>query len=355
MNIRVQFIPESGEKPLALAHTIKLHHWGKLIEAPEPEPASADRAPASAVPTQAGNSTPAATSEAGPSGSSAQTPAPAAAAVGTSAQGSNTAEAAVKTEAAAVTTPAPASDNVADAASGTKALTDVEKDPPDDASGTIVVGSSTAPDPAAAPLDSASTPLESTVIATQPTGTAVPISVAAMYPVHSWQYDELVFSDPTSTFLEIMNRSPPTRLPPRNRRARDQREEHEARSGKGTGSGSAKRHQKGRISAVASGSGSGAGARSREGTATPAADNDPAKEGGLAAFHVGIPGEPGSADVPLEFSQEMEKGEYNRLAEARVRIIEEMDKWRERLIAQEKELARMKEDMKSQAQAQAAL
>jgi YEATS domain-containing protein 4 len=35
------------------------------------------------------------------------------------------------------------------------------------------------------------------------------------------------------------------------------------------------------------------------------------------------------------------------LNEARIRIIEEMDKWRENLIAQEKELAKVKDEMKA--------
>jgi YEATS domain-containing protein 4 len=43
---------------------------------------------------------------------------------------------------------------------------------------------------------------------------------------------------------------------------------------------------------------------------------------------VGIPGELGSADVPLEYSLAMEKGEWNKLDDVRVKIVEQMDRWR---------------------------
>jgi YEATS domain-containing protein 4 len=189
---------------------------------------------------------------------------------------------------------------------------------------------SNTPDPnSAAPADSGTpaSPLEASVIVAQPQ----PISIAQKYPVHSWQYDELVFTDPTTTFLELMNAHPPTALPPKNRRARDQREGHDSREG-------GKKGKKARQSA-------GPGSAIKGLMSGNMASGE--KEKGLAAIPpVGIPGEPGSADVPLEFSQEMEKGEWNRLNEARVRIVEEMDSWRERLIAQEKELARLKEEMK---------
>jgi YEATS domain-containing protein 4 len=43
---------------------------------------------------------------------------------------------------------------------------------------------------------------------------------------------------------------------------------------------------------------------------------------------VGVPGELGSADVPLEYALDMEKAEQVRLTEIRVRIVEQMDRWR---------------------------
>jgi YEATS domain-containing protein 4 len=36
-------------------------------------------------------------------------------------------------------------------------------------------------------------------------------------PVHSWQYEEVVFVEPTETFYTILLTNPPTPLPPRNR------------------------------------------------------------------------------------------------------------------------------------------
>lgn len=37
-------------------------------------------------------------------------------------------------------------------------------------------------------------------------------------PVHSWQYDEIVFNDPFQTFLNILTNHPPTQLPKVKRR-----------------------------------------------------------------------------------------------------------------------------------------
>ena len=299
VTIRVQFVPESGEKPMTLAHPIKLHHWGPPIEAPPPVTTSD-----TAVGEGAGDGTGVGT------GSAVPTPAGTPAAVPTTSgnvkeegQGEDVKMEAKIEDSANTSTPAPAP-----------------------------VDPATSNNPTSVPAlatesENPASPLEPSVIVVQPQ----PISIAQKYPVHSWQYDEVVFTDPTVTFMELMNAHPPTALPPKNRRARDQREEHEVRDGnkkgkkarQSVGPGSA---VKGLMSGImASGE----------------------KEKGLAAIPpVGIPGEPGSADVPLEFSQEMEKGEWNRLNEARVRIVEEMDSWRERLIAQEKELARLKEEMK---------
>lgn len=261
VTIRVQFVPESGEKPMTLSHPIKLHHWGPPVEAPPPPPPAP----------------PEESEEAGPS--VAPTPTPAPETPITPIQ-SITVESATDTSTPAIET------------------------------GDVDMEATSAPTPATTTEATEPPPTENIVAA--PT----PISIAAKYPVHSWQYDELVFSDPPSNFLTLMNEHAPIPLPPKNRRARDQREERDVRKGK-----------KGQKAAVA---------------------ETPAQSGtGLSAIVVGILGEPGSADVPLEFSQEMERGEWNRLNEARIRIIEEMDKWRETLIAQEKELAKVKDEMKA--------
>jgi YEATS domain-containing protein 4 len=156
-----------------------------------------------------------------------------------------------------------------------------------------------------------STPAPSpSIVAVQPgmpetTTQFQPLSIATKLPVHSWQYDEIVFNDPPAAFLEILNEHPPTPLPAKFRRPRDQREKEE---------GSKKK--KGRPSAIRG--------DSRAQTQEPGAAGTPAPAGPV----VGIPGESGSADVPLEFAKEMETGEFNRLTDARLTIIDQMDKWR---------------------------
>ncbi|TXT05951.1 hypothetical protein VHUM_03712 [Vanrija humicola] len=162
----------------------------------------------------------------------------------------------------------------------------------------------------------AATPADASVSATPAAGEVefapLPVlpTIASSYPVHAWQYDELVFSDPQTNFLNLLNEHPPTPLPARNRRPRDQREEHELKTGG---------KKKARASASARPSMSRAGTESRAGT--PLA-------GTPGALPVGVPGELGSADVPLEFTQEMERSEHNRLTEMRIKIVEQMDRWR---------------------------
>ncbi|KAK4685709.1 YEATS domain-containing protein 4, partial [Tremellales sp. Uapishka_1] len=268
VNIRIQFVAESGEKPMALAHGIKLHHWGPPIEGPV-------SAPPAAIPAETPASiTPAAEVEGGD----------------------------VKLESASETPqqPPPVDGNLPDPTPAVTAETDTES---------------------AAPVP---------VVAAPP----APISTINKMPVHAWQYDELVFSDPTQSFLTLMNANPPTALLPKNRRARDQREEADI----------TKKGKKSRPSV----------SRQGTGTATPApvgeeGEKKEEQEGEkevVVPVVIGIPGEPGSADVPLEFTLEMEKGEWGRLNDVRINIVDEMDKWRERLIASEKELAKLKEEMR---------
>lgn len=152
---------------------------------------------------------------------------------------------------------------------------------------------------------------EETISAVRPDTAPAPLSIAARLPVHAWQYDELIFADPPLAFYHILNEHPPTPLPARNRRARDQREEHTKK-------------KKGRVSTMASSvPNSRQDTPMGEGSAPPAASVPPAGH-----FEAGIPGEPGSADVPLEFTAEMEKAEWNKLHGAKRQIIEEMDRWR---------------------------
>ena len=102
-----------------------------------------------------------------------------------------------------------------------------------------------------------------------------------MGPVHSWQYDEIVFHDPFQSFLNALTAHPPTSLP---------------------------RHKTRPVPFH---------------TANPAS---------LEASRGGAP----------EFSQQMEREEAERLESARKTVVAETDKWRERLIEKEKELEKLK-------------
>ena len=266
VQIRLQFIPESSEKPITIPHPIKLHHWGAPIEGVPP----ANTAVAPSAPVTAA-STPAAAAGAGPSES---TPAP-------------------PSEIAPAETPGQTSET-----KDTDGDVKMEVDTPAtaDAEGEAEEGGSI------------------TAIRPEPPMPAPPlISVANKLPVHAWQYDELVFSDPPLAFYNILCDHPPTPLPAKNRRARDQREDQAKR-------------KKGRVSTLAAKSNSRAATPSGDLTSSvPPATVVPAAG---VSVGVGIPGEPGSADVPLEFTSEMEKGEWNRLHDAKKKIIEEMDRWR---------------------------
>ena len=99
-------------------------------------------------------------------------------------------------------------------------------------------------------------------------------------PVHSWQYDEIVFHDPYQNFLNILTQRPPTPLP------------------------------KTRTKPV--------------------------------PFHMSNPGslEASKGGVP-EFTALMEKEEYDRLEEAKKAIVVEQARWKEILLEKEKELDRL--------------
>lgn len=46
-----------------------------------------------------------------------------------------------------------------------------------------------------------------------PTATPPPPPPLLLSPVHSWQYEELIFTEPTETFYSILLSKPPTPLP----------------------------------------------------------------------------------------------------------------------------------------------
>jgi YEATS domain-containing protein 4 len=108
-----------------------------------------------------------------------------------------------------------------------------------------------------------------------------PLDVAIKHgPVHSWQYDEVVFNDPFQNFLNILTSHPPTPLPKTKRRP------------------------------------------------------VPFHLANVASLEASKGGTP-------EFTQLMEKEEHERLEEARKTIVAETDKWRNILIEKEKELERL--------------
>ncbi|KAJ3516813.1 hypothetical protein NLJ89_g891 [Agrocybe chaxingu] len=105
-----------------------------------------------------------------------------------------------------------------------------------------------------------------------------PLDVAMkLGPVHSWQYDEVVFNDPYQNFLNVLTSHPPTPLPKSKRKP--------------------------------------------------------------VPFHLAHPAslEASKGGTP-EFTMQMAKEEEERLKEARARVVEEQEKWRAMLIEKENEL-----------------
>lgn len=102
--------------------------------------------------------------------------------------------------------------------------------------------------------------------------------------MHSWQYDEIVFTDPYQSFLNILTAHPPTPLPKSKRRP--------------------------------------------------------------VPFHTANPGslEASKGGLP-EFTAVMEKEESERLEVARKSVIEQQNKWRSMLIEREKELQKLQKEL----------
>ncbi|OSD04575.1 yeats family protein [Trametes coccinea BRFM310] len=107
---------------------------------------------------------------------------------------------------------------------------------------------------------------------------------AKMGPVHSWQYDEIVFHDPFQSFLNILTAHPPTPLPKAKRRP--------------------------------------------------------------IPFHTANPGslEASKGGVP-EFTQEMEKDEAERLDTAKQKLAQEHSKLVDTIVKKEKELEALKKEL----------
>jgi YEATS domain-containing protein 4 len=103
-------------------------------------------------------------------------------------------------------------------------------------------------------------------------------------PVHSWQYDEIVFNDPFQSFLNILTTHPPTPLPR---------------------------------------------------TSKKPVPYNPANPGSLEASRGGVP----------EFTQTMEKEEADRLEVAKKAVVIEQERLRLRLHEREKELEVLKQQL----------
>jgi len=110
----------------------------------------------------------------------------------------------------------------------------------------------------------------------------VPVPTDRPEPVHSWQYDEIVFTEPQQAFLNILMRNPPTPLPK---------------------------------------------ARRKMVTNTPE----------TSAFLTGK-GNP-------EFTQDMEKDESDRLEETRKALIAQGEEWRMKLIQLENEVQSLRREV----------
>lgn len=118
-----------------------------------------------------------------------------------------------------------------------------------------------------------------------------PLDVAAkMGPVHSWQYDEIVFHEPYQAFLNILTAHPPKPLPRTKRRP--------------------------------------------------------------VPFHTANPGslEASKGGVP-EFTQEMEKDEAERLEAARIQLAKEYQRLQLQVLNKEAELSQLKKEIESATQA----
>ncbi|KAF8338840.1 uncharacterized protein EI90DRAFT_3279412 [Cantharellus anzutake] len=114
-----------------------------------------------------------------------------------------------------------------------------------------------------------------------------PVTQPPPEPVHSWQYDEIVFTDPLKPFLDILMAHPPTQWPKMKRRA---------------------------------------------------IPPNPAHPDSLAP--------PAQRGAP-EFTQVIERDEAERLDAAKRKLVEEAERLRAALIEKEKELARLRKEVEA--------
>lgn len=111
--------------------------------------------------------------------------------------------------------------------------------------------------------------------------------VPLLEPVHSWQYDEIVFTDPPKAFFDILQANPPTQLPRVKRR--------------------------------------------------PA----PPNPGHTASLER----QPGGSSIPPEFTMVLERDEAERLDSARRSVVDAAEQQRALLMEKERELERLRKEV----------
>ena len=164
IQVKIFFVPEANEKPVTAFHHLKLHPWLNMI-APPPQPAPDSTDAAGQISNNTNHT---------PTGSA--------------------------------TDPIPAPDAVADpvsaAQAGAVAETNETKIKQEEEGDQGEAGENT------------EKPMETDEVQT---GSAAESAIASQPPkpalppvVHSWQYDEIVFAEPTETFYEILTAHPPT-------------------------------------------------------------------------------------------------------------------------------------------------
>ncbi|EPQ30248.1 uncharacterized protein PFL1_02364 [Pseudozyma flocculosa PF-1] len=164
IQVKIFFVPDANEKPVTVFHHLKLHPWLNML----------------APSTQSDG-------VAGSAGQAVQSGSGAAA-----------------TAANAGTTSAPDTGNgqVDAAASADVGMVDAN-------------GPSNAGEGAPSSSGHGSQPAATAIAASAPSATNVPTAAPPALPpvVHSWQYDEIVFPEPTEAFYEVLIANPPTPLP----------------------------------------------------------------------------------------------------------------------------------------------
>lgn len=298
LNIRIQFAPETGEKALQFTHGLKLHHWGPAVQGPvQPE----GREKSASVAGGEGEKVEVVGEVTGTPIGTAPPPKPASTSGGRAGTGPSSVATPVDVDmdadgAASVADTGKPSDADAegekDADAEGEADIDGEGEVDADAEGeedieVDGIGSGTASrdgegvngngnggdamevdTPGGQGSVQADPALQANTQADE-NPSEDPSLNANILPVHSWQYDQIIFSDPTQTLYELLLAHPETPLPAKSLR-------------RGAAEG----------------------------------------EGAI------LEKDRGSAGVPMEFTRGLERGEEMKLEKARRELVMETDRWR---------------------------